>query len=153
MSAQPQHYQAHLRLVSKARFKHGPSIDEPLQLTSATAHLSYLQDPLGSTTQLIDANNAQPKARLDYKSYGKLEGNIPNPNPANPLTYTGREDDGTGLMYYRSRYYDPELEVFVSADPMGDAQRYVGGNPLRFKDPMGLCVPLPNPVSVGLCVN
>jgi hypothetical protein len=41
-------------------------------------------------------------------------------------------------MYYRARYYDPELEVFISQDPMGDAQRYVGGNPVRFTDPLGL---------------
>ena len=51
-----------------------------------------------------------------------------NPQPANPYTYIGREDDGTGLLYYRARYYDPELEVFLSQDPLGDAQRYVGGS-------------------------
>jgi RHS repeat-associated protein len=54
------------------------------------------------------------------------------------LTYTGREDDQTGLLYYRTRYYDPEAEIFISQDPLGDAQRYVGGNPLSFTDPLGL---------------
>jgi RHS repeat-associated protein len=54
------------------------------------------------------------------------------------LTYTGREDDQTGLLYYRARYYDPEAEIFISQDPLGDAQRYVGGNPLSFTDPLGL---------------
>lgn len=74
----------------------------------------------------------------DYTSYGKLEGNGSNLPAANPFTYTGREDDGTGLLYYRARYYDPELEVFISQDPLGDKQRYVGGNPLSFNDPLGL---------------
>ena len=104
----------------------------------STGSLSYLQDHLGSTSQLLDTLNASRKARYDYTSYGKLEGGERNPLAANPFTYTGREDDGTGLMYYRARYYDPQLEVFISQDPLGDAQRYVGGNPLIYTDPLGL---------------
>jgi uncharacterized protein RhaS with RHS repeats len=42
------------------------------------------------------------------------------------------------MYYYRARYYDPEAEIFISQDPLGDAQRYVGGNPLSFTDPLGL---------------
>ena len=34
-------------------------------------------------------------------------------------------------------YYDPELEVFISQDPLGDGQGYVKGNPLSFVDPSG----------------
>jgi RHS repeat-associated protein len=121
-----------------SKFLHGAGIDQPLQLDSGTLSASYLQDRLGSTSQLVDAANATAKARLDYKSYGKLEGGLANPESRNPFTYTAREDDGTGLMYYRARYYDPELEMFVSQDPLGQAQRYVQGNPLRFRDPRGL---------------
>jgi RHS repeat-associated protein len=121
-----------------SKFLHGAGIDQPLQLDGPTGSQSYLQDHLGSTSQLLDSTTALSKARLDYKSYGKLEGDIANPQPANPFTYTGREDDGTGLMYYRARYYDPELEVFISQDPLGDAQRYVGGNPMELVDPLGL---------------
>jgi RHS repeat-associated protein len=121
-----------------SKFLYGTGIDEHLQADLSTGSVSYLGDHLGSTSQLLDSTNALAKARLDYKSYGKLEGDIANPAPANPFTYTGREDDGTGLMYYRARYYDPELEVFISQDPLGDAQRYVGGNPLSFVDPLGL---------------
>ncbi len=98
---------------------------------------SYLQDHQGSTSQLVDSLNGSSKARYDYKSYGKLEGNGNNPQVSNPFTYTGREDDGTGLLYYRARYYDPDLEVFISQDPLGDAQQYVGGNPLKLMDPSG----------------
>lgn len=113
-------------------------IDQPLQLDTSLGSQSYLQDHLGSTSQLVDSLNGNSKARYDYKSYGQLEGNGNNPQTSNPFTYTGREDDGTGLLYYRARYYDPELEVFISQDPLGDAQRYVGENPLRFVDPLGL---------------
>jgi RHS repeat-associated protein len=61
-----------------------------------------------------------------------------NGNAANPFTYTGREDVGLGLMYYRNRYYDSAIERFISDDPLGDGQRYVGNNPLGFVDPLGL---------------
>jgi RHS repeat-associated protein len=121
-----------------SKFLHGAGMDEPLQVDSATLSASYLQDRLGSTSQLLDSANGSVKTRYDYKSYGKLEGGLANPESRNPFTYTAREDDGTSLMYYRARYYDPELEAFISEDPLGGAQRYVGGNPMRFVDPLGL---------------
>jgi RHS repeat-associated protein len=56
---------------------------------------------------------------------------------------TGRENDGTGLYYYRARYYSPTLQRFLGEDPIGFAggdvnlYAYVGNNPLRWRDPMG----------------
>ena len=36
-----------------------------------------------------------------------------------PYGYTGREHDReTGLRYYRARYYDGEVGVFLSKDPI-----------------------------------
>jgi RHS repeat-associated protein len=57
--------------------------------------------------------------------------------------FTGREDDGSGLYYYRARYYDPVKSRFVSEDPLGLAGRgnsraLPGNNPLRWADPLGL---------------
>ena len=58
--------------------------------------------------------------------------------------YTGRErDEATGLMYYRSRYYDPAVEWFLSEDPMGfdagdaDLYRYIFNSPTNYTDPTG----------------
>lgn len=56
--------------------------------------------------------------------------------------YTGREDDGSGLFYYRARYYSPRLGRFVSEDPIGfrggiNLYRYVVNNPLKWKDSNG----------------
>ncbi|MDH5641585.1 MAG: RHS repeat-associated core domain-containing protein [Nitrospira sp.] len=61
----------------------------------------------------------------------------------NAFTYTGREDDGSGLYYYRARYYHPRLQRFVSEDPIGfgggiNFYGYVSANPLSFRDPLGL---------------
>jgi RHS repeat-associated protein len=57
--------------------------------------------------------------------------------------YTGRENDGTGLYYYRARYYHAVAKRFIAEDPIGQAggfnvSAYVGGNPLSFIDPFGL---------------
>ena len=37
---------------------------------------------------------------------------------SNPYQYTGRENDGTGLYYYRARYYSPLLHRFLGEDPI-----------------------------------
>jgi RHS repeat-associated protein len=63
--------------------------------------------------------------------------------------FTGQRKDGTGLLYYGARYYDPALGRFASADSIapskGDPQSrnrysYVLNNPLKFIDPTGHCV-------------
>jgi len=46
------------------------------------------------------------------------------PDDGNPLQYTGREVDGTGLYYYRARYYDPVLKRFISDDPSSGAKKH-----------------------------
>jgi RHS repeat-associated protein len=61
----------------------------------------------------------------------------------NPNQYTSRENDNTGLYYYRARYYDPVMKRFISSDPIGlaggwNTYAYVGGNPISYTDPLGL---------------
>jgi RHS repeat-associated protein len=63
----------------------------------------------------------------------------------NRYQFTGRENDGTGLYYYRARYYSPAWGRFVSEDPIGLAgginlYAYGLGNPVSFADPYGLDV-------------
>src|SRR5262249_44740697 len=41
-----------------------------------------------------------------------------SPSDSNPYQFTGRENDGTGLYYYRARYYDPTWGRFISEDPL-----------------------------------
>jgi RHS repeat-associated protein len=58
--------------------------------------------------------------------------------------FTAREDDGTGLYYYRARYYKPALGRFLSEDPLdvwgGDVNlyAYVRDNPPNRFDKLGL---------------
>jgi len=78
-----------------------------------------------------------------YSAYG--EATALGPDGGNSLQYTGRENDGSGLYYYRARYYDPVLKRFVSEDPISlqagpNFYAYVENSPLNFADPSGLLV-------------
>jgi len=59
--------------------------------------------------------------------------------------HLARELDGTGLYYYRARYYNPTLQGFISEDPIGlssrdtNFYRYVWSSPTNFTDPFGTC--------------
>ena len=72
----------------------------------------------------------------------------------NTQLYTGRENDGTGLYYYRARYYHPVFGRFISEDPLDFAAgpnlyAYVHGNPVSLRDPRGTFVPFVFLVSAG----
>ena len=60
------------------------------------------------------------------------------------LNYPGQYfDQETGLNYNWNRYYTPELGRYLQPDPLGlkdydNLYPYVGLNPLRYTDPMGL---------------
>jgi RHS repeat-associated protein len=68
-----------------------------------------------------------------------------------PFTFAGmvgimKEGDPAngGFYYMRARYYDPSIGRFISEDPSGfsdgpNLYAYVGGSPLMFVDPWGLC--------------
>jgi RHS repeat-associated protein len=78
---------------------------------------------------------------LRYSAFGQSQpGTGASPSR---LKYAGREDDGTGLYYYRARYYDPVIGRFISEDPLGFAAgdvnfyAYVGNNPVNANDPSG----------------
>jgi RHS repeat-associated protein len=77
--------------------------------------------------------------RKPYSAYGEKEH---SPQPHEFLSsFSGKEYDGTGLIYFNARYYDPATGRFFSEDPARDGVSwygYCGGNPLLFIDPSGL---------------
>ena len=112
-------------------------VDE--QASGATKYVH--QNKLGSVIALSDAAGAVAAAdRFTYDPYG----NSPSATGGFPFRFTGqRLDPETGLYYYRARYYDPRIGRFMQTDPIGvsggvNLYGYVGGDPVNFRDPLGL---------------
>jgi RHS repeat-associated protein len=117
----------------------GLGIDERFSRTASSTTSTLLTDMLGSTVALADSTGAVA-TYYGYDAYG----NATSSGTANdnPYQFTGRENDGTGLYYYRARYYSPAWGRFISEDPLGPSTinlyAYVEDNPLSFADPAGL---------------
>jgi len=81
--------------------------------TGVTSNL--LTDALGSTVALADSAGTV-QTENTYEPFGKTT--VTGASNINPFQYTGRENDGTGLYFYRARYYHTALQRFVSEDPI-----------------------------------
>lgn len=100
----------------------------------------YLADALGSTLAQTDGDG-RVVAAYTYAPFGRTEtSGTPSPNP---FQFTGRENDGTSLYYYRARYYGPQLQRFTGEDPIGFAggdwnlYTYLANSPLNRGDATG----------------
>ncbi|HZR68835.1 MAG TPA: RHS repeat-associated core domain-containing protein [Burkholderiales bacterium] len=118
----------------------GLELDEVLARYTTLGNKSLVTDSLQSV--IAQANEDQSIGNFYvYSPYG--ESSALGPDQNNSLQYTGRENDRTGLYYYRARYYDPVLKRFIAEDPIGIAgglnlYAYVNANPIGLVDPLGL---------------
>ncbi|GIW91484.1 MAG: hypothetical protein KatS3mg109_1916 [Pirellulaceae bacterium] len=104
----------------------------------------YHADALGSVRALTD-DAGQMAATYDYDAFGAVRHQTDG--AINPFTFTGEQVDGEiGLVYLRTRYYDPTVGRFVSRDgfPGHDLltqsrnrYAYVQNNPILHDDPDG----------------
>jgi RHS repeat-associated protein len=100
----------------------------------------YLADGQGGTLALMSPIG-EVATQYAYAPFGKT--NSSGTPSTNTCQFTGRENDGTGLYYYRARYYDPELSRFISEDPLGfnggfNLYTYAMNDPVNFTDPSGM---------------
>jgi RHS repeat-associated protein len=106
----------------------------------------FLSDANNNTIAVTNAATTPAiTTRYDYSAYGEsTTTTVSGTQSDNSQQYTGRENDSTGLMYYRARYYNPACARFISEDPIGWASgqtnnyAYVGGDPVSMMDPSGL---------------
>ena len=119
----------------------GLGIDEVFTRTDSVGTREFFSDALGSTVALADTSGAV-QTSYTYEAFGGTTQT--GSASTNSYKYTGREDDGTGLYYYRARYYSPRLQRFISEDPIGfrggdqNLYAYVRVNPISSIDPNGL---------------
>ena len=120
----------------------GAQIDEYFQRSDSVGARSYLSDNLGSTLALTDATGAI-QTQYAYEPFGNTT--TSGASSFNSYQYTGRENDATGLYYYRARYYSPTLQRFIAQDPIGfgggyaNLYAYSNQDPIDGSDPLGLC--------------
>ncbi|RKN71861.1 RHS repeat domain-containing protein [Paenibacillus ginsengarvi] len=104
----------------------------------------YFYNGHGDVVAIKDAAGT-PINTYDYDIWGNVLSKIEGMN--NPYRYTGEpQDDESGMIYLRARYYDPTLGRFINKDTYeGDIANplslnlytYVSNNPLRYVDPSG----------------
>jgi RHS repeat-associated protein len=125
------------------------NIDEPY-IRKGTSDEFYETDALGSSLVLTNGAGASQSV-YTYQPFGSTtqSGAI----SSNPFQFTGRENDSTGLYYFRSRYYSPNSRRFTREDPWEfkgydiDLYAYVANRPANLVDPYGLVLEVPsNPV-------
>jgi RHS repeat-associated protein len=100
-------------------------------------------DLLGSVVAITDASGAVEQT-YDTDIFGVMR--AASGTSGNRYTFTGEENDASGLVYLRSRFYDPSTGRFLSRDPFPATTRdtqtlnryvYVKNNPTNYVDPSG----------------
>ena len=130
-----------------AKYFRGSSVDELVAgyLYDTDAKLKpflFHHDQVNSVSA-VSGHNGGTLQSTTFSAFGATQSTT-GASP-NRLKYTGREDDGTGLYYYRARYYDPQIGRFISEDPIGFAAgdvnfyQYTSNNPVNNNDPSGKC--------------
>ncbi len=124
-------------------------MDEYFQRTDSTGTANFLTDALGSTLALTDPSG-NTLAQYTYEPFGNT---TVTGSSASTYEFTGRENDGTGVYFYRNRYYNPTFQRFIRQDPVGfiggmNKYAYAFGNPVNNRDPLGLWT-----FGAGLTVN
>src|SRR5439155_18179723 len=89
------------------------SVDEPFVRLSSSKEY-YHADALGSPSLLTNELGIE-STRYSFEAFGRT---VSSGSSTNSVQYTGRENDGTGLYYYRYRYYDPNKQRFITEDPV-----------------------------------
>lgn len=120
-----------------------------IALTLGLAHPAMAQttvryvhtDALGSVVAMTDENRVVVERR-EYEPYGQQLTALED-GPG----YTGHvQDAASGLTYMQQRYYDSEIGLFLSVDPVMpiadmttqfNRYRYANDNPYHFVDPDG----------------
>jgi RHS repeat-associated protein len=134
----------------------GLGIDEFFTRTDAVGVRNYLTDALGSSVALADGSGTV-QTEYSYDPFGSTTAS--GASSTNSFAFTGREGDGTGLYYYRARYYHPTAQRFIAEDTLGfgagdtNLYGYTFNDPTNSTDPTGEIAPWVAACAIGAAGN
>jgi RHS repeat-associated protein len=115
-----------------------PLVQLDSQGNASYLHPNHLGAPLAATSE-----SGGVVWQADYAPFGQAS--VVNPSVSVNLRLPGQYfDPETGLHYNVFRDYDPSLGRYIESDPIGlegglNTYAYVGGSPVNWIDPLGLC--------------
>ncbi len=135
-------------------------------LSSGYQHVLFeLPDHLGSASFVVDKDTSELVEATRYQAYGSVESDY---RPERWKSYredyrfTGKEEDiEVGLAYFGARYYSPNLNRWVSPDPLAlhepgradlNLYAYVKGRTYVAVDPRGL-EPIMTAIAIGAAIG
>lgn len=133
--------------AATASYLRSLNIDEPFGILRQDGVYFSIYDGLGSTLNITNQSGTSA-VQYSYEPFGKTQSS--NPSFKNPFQFTGRENDDTGLYYYRTRFYSPINHRFSREDSFSGSylipetlNRYVYtlNDPVSYSDPSGLLSP------------
>ena len=122
----------------------------PIAIETEDEVYATIHDYQGNLSKLINTKNQEVISIPYIDPFGQ---NLDRITPPTPWIFATKHYDAeTNLVYFGSRYYDPELKQWITPDPFGMLQHpnvylYCLGNPMSYFDPDGkfaFAIPLVN---------
>jgi len=120
-------------------------ISNPISMNSPEPlRYFYHPDHIGSTSWVTDSakNGIQ---YCEYLPYGEPFIDQRSTTWNSRYTFSGKERDGeTGYSYFGARYYNSDISIWLSVDPLSDKYpnltpyAYCANNPVKLVDPNGM---------------
>jgi RHS repeat-associated protein len=113
--------------------------------TPETAHYFYHPDHLGSASWITDSSGKAIQ-HLQYLPFGetRVDQRATGSNWSTRYSFSAKEkDEESGYGYFGARYYDSDISIWLSVDPMANKYpslspyNYCANNPIKLVDPNG----------------
>ena len=115
------------------------SIPETVAVEFNQKTFAPITDMQKNICRLVDPFSKKAASHYDFTAFGEEEGQI----DGNPWRYAAKRfDPELKLVYFGKRYYDPELAIWLTTDPVGfvdslNLYQYALNNPFHYYDPDG----------------
>jgi len=122
-----------------ARLTYGAGLDDAIHMDRAGAGVHLHADAQGTIVSASSPAGIE-LASYEHDAFGALRAS--SGSLENDLGFTGRVRDTSGLLYYRARFYDPEIGRFLNPDPIRfdggiNFYAYANNNPVTLTDLTG----------------